>query len=141
MFKQLPQSSLAFGRGAGICSWRSCKPCCVSSGMCPSTGHVLAASRVEDFCIGLSDYRDMQSLISNQKTFKRSVWKVNRSHVLSQIVWSLANGLVPEARAFYGFQMAMENIHSETYSLLIEQYIKEPEVVLAAVMVMVVWSW
>merc|ERR1711988_1818519 len=33
---------------------------------------------------------------------------------------------IPEARAFYGFQMAMENIHSETYSLLIEQYIKEP---------------
>jgi len=31
----------------------------------------------------------------------------------------------PEARAFYGFQMAMENIHSETYSLLIEQYIRE----------------
>merc|ERR1712072_455790 len=28
--------------------------------------------------------------------------------------------------AFYGFQMAMENIHSETYSLLIEQYIKDP---------------
>ena len=33
---------------------------------------------------------------------------------------------VPEARAFYGFQMAMENIHSETYSLLIEQYVKDP---------------
>merc|ERR1711966_454929 len=33
---------------------------------------------------------------------------------------------LPEGRAFYGFQMAMENIHSETYSLLIEQYIREP---------------
>jgi len=33
---------------------------------------------------------------------------------------------IPEARCFYGFQMAMENIHSETYSLLIEQYIKDP---------------
>jgi len=33
---------------------------------------------------------------------------------------------VPEARAFYGFQIAMENIHSETYSLLIEQYVKDP---------------
>ncbi len=30
-----------------------------------------------------------------------------------------------EARAFYGFQIAMENIHSETYSLLIDTYIKE----------------
>jgi ribonucleoside-diphosphate reductase subunit M2 len=32
-----------------------------------------------------------------------------------------------EARAFYGFQIAMENIHSETYSLLIETYIKDKE--------------
>jgi ribonucleoside-diphosphate reductase subunit M2 len=32
-----------------------------------------------------------------------------------------------EARAFYGFQIAMENIHSETYSLLIESYIKNSE--------------
>lgn len=32
---------------------------------------------------------------------------------------------VAEARAFYGFQIAMENIHSETYSLLIETYIKD----------------
>ena len=32
---------------------------------------------------------------------------------------------VSEARAFYGFQIAMENIHSETYSLLIETYINE----------------
>ena len=30
-----------------------------------------------------------------------------------------------EARAFYGFQIAMENIHSEVYSLLIETYIKK----------------
>ena len=30
-----------------------------------------------------------------------------------------------EARAFYGFQMAMENIHSHTYSLLIETLIKD----------------
>jgi ribonucleoside-diphosphate reductase subunit M2 len=32
-----------------------------------------------------------------------------------------------EARAFYGFQIAMENIHSETYSLLIETYINDQE--------------
>ena len=32
-----------------------------------------------------------------------------------------------EARAFYGFQIAMENIHSETYSLLIDSYIKDNE--------------
>lgn len=32
---------------------------------------------------------------------------------------------VPEARCFYGFQIMMENIHAETYSLLIDTYIKE----------------
>lgn len=32
----------------------------------------------------------------------------------------------PEAKSFYGFQIAMENIHSETYSLLIDTYIKDP---------------
>lgn len=31
----------------------------------------------------------------------------------------------PEARCFYGFQIMMENIHSETYSLLIDSYIKD----------------
>ncbi|KAG7270015.1 hypothetical protein CRUP_027973 [Coryphaenoides rupestris] len=33
---------------------------------------------------------------------------------------------VTEARCFYGFQIAMENIHSEMYSLLIDTYIKDP---------------
>jgi len=33
---------------------------------------------------------------------------------------------VPEARCFYGFQIMMENIHSEMYSLLIDTYIKDP---------------
>ena len=32
---------------------------------------------------------------------------------------------LPEARAFYGFQIMIENIHSETYSLLIDSYIKD----------------
>jgi len=30
-----------------------------------------------------------------------------------------------QARAFYGFQIAIENIHSEMYSLLLETYIKD----------------
>merc|ERR1712242_494283 len=33
---------------------------------------------------------------------------------------------VPEARCFYGFQIAIENIHSEMYSLLIDTFVKEP---------------
>jgi ribonucleoside-diphosphate reductase beta chain len=33
----------------------------------------------------------------------------------------------PVARLFYAFQNAMEGVHSETYSLLIDQYVKDPE--------------
>jgi ribonucleoside-diphosphate reductase beta chain len=33
----------------------------------------------------------------------------------------------PEAKFFYGFQIMMENIHSETYSLLIDTYINDPK--------------
>lgn len=32
---------------------------------------------------------------------------------------------VTEARCFYGFQIAMENVHSEMYSLLIDTYIRD----------------
>ncbi len=34
---------------------------------------------------------------------------------------------IPEARCFYGFQVAMENIHAETYSILIDTYIKDKD--------------
>lgn len=33
---------------------------------------------------------------------------------------------IPEARCFYGFQITIENIHAEMYSLLIDTYIKNP---------------
>lgn len=33
----------------------------------------------------------------------------------------------PEAKFFYGYQIMIENIHSETYSLLIDTYIKDPQ--------------
>ncbi|QEC54080.1 ribonucleoside-diphosphate reductase beta chain [Anseongella ginsenosidimutans] len=33
---------------------------------------------------------------------------------------------LPEARCFYGFQIMMENIHSEVYALLIDTYVKDP---------------
>lgn len=32
---------------------------------------------------------------------------------------------LPEARAFYGFQIAIENVHSEMYSLLLDTYIRD----------------
>lgn len=33
---------------------------------------------------------------------------------------------IPEARCFYGFQIAMENIHSEVYSLMIDRFVTDP---------------
>jgi ribonucleoside-diphosphate reductase beta chain len=34
---------------------------------------------------------------------------------------------IPEAKCFYGFQIAIENIHNEMYSLLIDTYIKDKQ--------------
>lgn len=46
--------------------------------------------------------------------------------VLENINMNFINKIqVPEARCFYAFQAAMENIHSETYSQLIDSYIKD----------------
>jgi ribonucleoside-diphosphate reductase subunit M2 len=46
--------------------------------------------------------------------------------VLENIASKFMNEVqVSEARAFYGFQIAMENIHSHTYSLLIDTYIQD----------------
>jgi len=41
-------------------------------------------------------------------------------HFISEVQYT-------EAKFFYGFQIAIENIHSETYSLLIDTYVKEPK--------------
>ena len=38
----------------------------------------------------------------------------------------LAETKAPEARCFYGFQIAMENVHAEMYSRLIETLIVDP---------------
>ena len=48
--------------------------------------------------------------------------------VLENLAIRFSNDVqVAEARAFYAFQMAMENVHSETYSVLIDTYIKDTE--------------
>lgn len=45
---------------------------------------------------------------------------------------------VTEARCFYGFQIMMENIHSEMYSLLIDTYIQDPKEKLVNIVLIVV---
>lgn len=78
-----------------------------------------------------SDLNDWSKLSQNERHFV--------SHVLA--FFAASDGIVnenlaqnfateiqsAEARCFYGFQIAVENIHSETYSLLIDTYIKDPK--------------
>jgi ribonucleoside-diphosphate reductase beta chain len=75
------------------------------------------------------DRKDWDALNANERHFI--------SHVLA--FFAASDGIVnenlamnfmkevqwPEARCFYGFQIAIENIHSEVYSLLIDTYIKD----------------
>mmetsp|Transcript_18283 Transcript_18283/g.26815 ORF Transcript_18283/g.26815 Transcript_18283/m.26815 type:complete len:440 (+) Transcript_18283:141-1460(+) len=76
-----------------------------------------------------TDLKDWKSLSQNERHFV--------SHILA--FFAASDGIVnenlaanfateiqsPEARCFYGFQIAVENIHSETYSLLIDTYIRD----------------
>jgi ribonucleoside-diphosphate reductase subunit M2 len=76
------------------------------------------------------DSKDWEKLSDSEKHFIKHVlafFAASDGIVLENLAAHFSTEVqIPEARAFYGFQIAMENIHSETYSLLIEQYIREP---------------
>jgi ribonucleoside-diphosphate reductase subunit M2 len=76
------------------------------------------------------DTKDWDNLTDPEKHFVKHVlafFAASDGIVLENLAAQFSTDVqIPEARAFYGFQMAMENIHSETYSLLIEQYIRDP---------------
>merc|ERR1719207_148842 len=75
------------------------------------------------------DMRDWEKLSEQEKHFIKHVlafFAASDGIVLENLAANFSCQVqIPEARAFYGFQIAMENIHSETYSLLIEQYIRD----------------
>lgn len=75
------------------------------------------------------DMQQWESLSPSEKHFISHVLAFFASSdgiVLENLAARFLNDVqVPEARAFYGFQIAMENIHSEMYSLLLETYIKD----------------
>ena len=77
------------------------------------------------------DLSDWENLTSNEKHFVKMVlafFAASDGIVLENLgVRFMSDVQLAEARAFYGFQIAMENIHSETYSLLIDTYIKNKE--------------
>jgi len=76
------------------------------------------------------DNKDWENLSSEEQHFITHVlafFAASDGIVLENLLGKFSTEVqLPEARAFYGFQIAMENIHSETYSLLIEQYIRDP---------------
>merc|ERR1711988_619140 len=76
------------------------------------------------------DNKDWEKLSESEQHFVKHVlafFAASDGIVLENLAGQFSTEVqIPEARAFYGFQMAMENIHSETYSLLIEQYIRDP---------------
>merc|ERR1719422_2187093 len=74
------------------------------------------------------DHKDWQSLNVQEQHFIKYVlafFAASDGIVLENLTSHFINDVkLPEARCFYAFQAAMENIHSETYSLLIDTYIK-----------------
>jgi len=76
------------------------------------------------------DTKDWDTLTDSERHFIKHVlafFAASDGIVLENLAGQFSVEIqAAEARAFYGFQIAMENIHSETYSLLIEQYIKDP---------------
>lgn len=76
------------------------------------------------------DLADWEKLNDNERHFVKHVLAffaasdgIVNENLAEQFVKEVQ---IPEARCFYGFQIAIENIHSETYSLLIDTYIKDP---------------
>lgn len=79
----------------------------------------------------VQDRKDWASLNKNEQHFIKMVlafFAASDGIVLENLASRFMSEVqAPEARAFYSFQQMMENIHSETYSLLIDTYITDPK--------------
>jgi ribonucleoside-diphosphate reductase beta chain len=77
------------------------------------------------------DHKDWVTLTDNERHFIIHVlafFAASDGIVNENLAMNFSNQVQwPEARCFYGFQIGMENIHSEVYSLLIDTYIKDRE--------------
>ena len=75
------------------------------------------------------DIKDYKTLSDNEKYFINNVlafFAASDGIVNENLVEKFCQEVkVLEAKFFYGFQIAMENIHSETYSLLLDTFIKD----------------
>ncbi|ASK51220.1 Ribonucleotide reductase small subunit [Eptesipox virus] len=77
------------------------------------------------------DINDWEELTNDEQYFIKNIlafFAASDGIVNENLVERFCNEVqVTEARCFYGFQIAIENIHSEMYSLLIDTYIKDKE--------------
>lgn len=77
------------------------------------------------------DIQDWEKLSTNERHFIKTVlafFAASDGIVFENVNCNFVKEVqIPEARAFYGYQEYNEQIHSETYSLLIEKYIRDPE--------------
>lgn len=77
------------------------------------------------------DLKDWDTLNDNERYYISMIlafFAASDGIVMENLAMRFMNDVqISEARAFYGFQIAMENIHSHTYSLLIETYIRNNE--------------
>jgi len=77
------------------------------------------------------DLNDWEKLSSDEKHFISMIlafFAASDGIVMENLATRFMGDVqLSEARAFYGFQIAMENIHSQMYSILIETYIKQPD--------------
>lgn len=75
------------------------------------------------------DHADWERMSANEQHFVKNVlafFAASDGIVNENLAVRFMNDIkAPEAKAFYGFQIVMENIHSETYSLLIDTFIKD----------------
>lgn len=78
-----------------------------------------------------SDMKDWEGLTDDERHFIKYVlafFAASDGIVLENLASNFSMECqIPEVRCFYGFQIMMENVHSETYSLLIDTYIKDNE--------------
>lgn len=77
-----------------------------------------------------SDLSDWDTLNDNEQTFIENIlafFAGSDGIIFENINCNFAEEIqIPEARCCYGFQAMMENIHSESYSLMIDTLIKDP---------------
>ena len=76
-----------------------------------------------------ADQKDWERLSSGERHFITNVlafFAASDGIVNENLAVNMMSAVqLPEARCFYGFQIMMENIHSEMYSLLIDTYVKD----------------